>query len=159
MGVNQKRMQTVGCAVIKLRQQRALQHCLQKAAGASCNANHVVNMSVAHMWDEVEVKQAWRPSPKYRIMRKNVRMPTLIARSTINISLADLSRKRQKMFQQYWLSQPSEVSGSKAHDLLPGIERSMPPSVNFKDTSQIVDTLSKVSSLTFMPMCDKASSN
>eukprot|EP00959_Pyramimonas_sp_CCMP1952_P252557 5276716-Pyramimonas_sp.AAC.1 len=75
------------------------------------------------------------------------------------MSLADLSRNRQKLYQQYWLAQPTEVTGTKARDLLPGVEKGIPAQFNFKDRPQLIDTLSKVSSLTFMPMCDKASSN
>ncbi|CAK0877526.1 unnamed protein product [Prorocentrum cordatum] len=144
IGVKHERIQTVACAVARLRQEKALKHCFEKSAD---------------MWDEVEVKQAWRPSKKYRALRKNVAQPTLVQRTTVNLSLVNLSRKEGGQFQTIGYLQPTEVGGTKAMHLLPGILKGMPEQWDFQKVAKLIETLGAASSLTFMPMCDKASSN
>eukprot|EP00959_Pyramimonas_sp_CCMP1952_P466197 9489586-Pyramimonas_sp.AAC.1 len=159
MGVKQKRIQAAACYVAQRRQRLAFDYCLDKSAVAIRGEGRIVHITAGHMWDEVEVKQAWRPSEAYRILKKNVAMPTLVQRTTISVALGDLQRGLCNQFQTYWLSQPSEVCGTKAHDLHPGIVKHMPANLNLTDAAIMRDTLSKVSSMTFMPMCDRASSN
>ncbi|CAK0833634.1 unnamed protein product [Prorocentrum cordatum] len=160
IGVKHKRIQTVACAVARLRQEKALKHCFEKSAVAiELSGDNIVHASGGHMWGEVEVKQAWRPSKKYRVLRKNVAQPTLVQRTTVNLSLVNLSRKEGRQFQTYWVSQPTEAGGTKAMHLLPGILKGMPEQWDFQKVAKLTETLGAVSSLTFMPMCDKASSN
>ena len=54
---------------------------------------------------------------------------------------------------------PRELHGTKANHIEPGIVESMPKELSLKDVDEVAMLLSQVSSYTFMPMGDMASSN
>ncbi|CAK0911167.1 unnamed protein product, partial [Prorocentrum cordatum] len=162
IGVKHQRLQTVAVSIHRLRQEKAPSHVWhnsERALKGEGSARRVVHLSIGHMWDEVEVKQAWRPSKKYRVMRKNVAMPALVQRSTVNLSLANVNRERGQQYQRYWLAQPVEVCGTKAKDLLPGTKKGIPTQADCQDFDILTNLLGSVSSFAFQPMCDRASAN
>ncbi|CAK0803103.1 unnamed protein product, partial [Prorocentrum cordatum] len=162
IGVDLRRLQTAAVKYLKRRQSRAVQRCLRKSAAALANGGdqtRSVHMGVGHMWGEVEVKQQWKPSERYRTLRKNMTVPTMIQRGTVNLTLADLRRGQWQQFQEYYLSEPREVTDTRAEGLLPGVRSGLPDSVDIMNRTSVCEILQMVSSMTFMPMCDKASAN
>ncbi|CAK0876512.1 unnamed protein product, partial [Prorocentrum cordatum] len=162
IGVDHRRLQLAATRYVLRRQMRAVQHCLRKSSASLSNGGgpqRTVHVAVGHMWDEVEVKQSWKPSERYRTLRKNMSMPTLIQRSTMNLTLYDHAHDQHRQYQEYFLTQPLEVHGTTARDLLPGVRRGVPAAFDILNRPALYEALASVSSLTFAPMCDRASAN
>lgn len=62
-------------------------------------------------------------------------------------------------FSEAWLCKPFQVSATSASGLLPAIERNISPCFRLDQIDKLIETSRSVSSLSFLPLCDRASGN
>lgn len=163
LGISLRRLICIAARFIEARQQRALQSLLCSSklalAHATRGAPRIVHLAFCHMWDEVQVKFASRGFRKARSDKAATLTQTMVQRGSLSFALVDLSRASAAAFAEYWLSTPVEVQGTDAASIFPAIARAIPVGLSVHDEQAMDDLMASCSSMTFQPMCDKASGN
>lgn len=160
LGVRLDRLQFVGAQLVLQRQEDGLHvaaTALSDAIAASPDDKVVCHLSLVHMWDEVEAKFQWRPEGHHRA-RKGWTMEQ-VQRGSVGFCVKDGGRLEAVYFAEHLLSAPLEVSGTSAAALGPGLRRFWPKACRFDDIDSLRALVSRGVTVTFMPMCDKASGN
>ena len=163
VGVNLQKLICAGARAVRGRQRQGVKRFFDGSARALHQHDEgklrQVHVSYSHLWDEVRAKFRWRASKRYRKSKKNNAVPTLVQRGVFGFGMYNGKAEKKKLFKEYWLVDPRELHGTKAKHIEPGIVESMPKELNLKDVDGAAMLLSQVSSYTFMPMGDMASSN
>eukprot|EP00959_Pyramimonas_sp_CCMP1952_P457941 9475789-Pyramimonas_sp.AAC.1 len=118
----------------------------------------MVHLSHAHMWDEVQLH--FRSASSFRNARKRakaVHHQTLVQRGVYSIMLKD--GEREHHWQEQMIHITRFVEGTSANALQPAILDSISDLHSYDDFEALSAFLKTVSSMTFMPMCDRGSGN
>ncbi|CAK0875952.1 unnamed protein product [Prorocentrum cordatum] len=164
IGVDHRRLMKAACDIAVTRQLQGFRGSLKRSRDSITDADtrdhRFVHLGFGHLWDEVEVRQAWEPGKRYRVMRKNVAQPTLIQRSTAQFTLLNRKSDIQGHFIEYMIAKPFELQGQKAKHIYPGLLKAIPDELNIVKWSEgSAPASSAVSTFTFQPMADRASAN
>ncbi|CAK0882625.1 unnamed protein product [Prorocentrum cordatum] len=144
IGVDHRRLMKAACDIAVTRQLQGFRDSLKRSRDSITDADtrdhRFVHLGFGHLWDEVEVRQAWKPGKRYRVMRKN----------------SDI----QGHFIEYMIAKPFELQGQKAKHIYPGLLKAIPDELNIVKWSEgSAPASSAVSTFTFQPMADRASAN
>lgn len=163
LGVSLRRLICAGADFIEARQACGVDTILMNSRAAlhraGASASRSVHLSFVHMWDEVQVRFQTRLSAKLRPSGKASNTRTMVQRGAVVTCLQDEALGTAIAFGEYWLSKPIGVPATCAPDLLPAIRKASPSQLDFEDASAMVALSKQVSTFTFHPIGDKASSN
>eukprot|EP00959_Pyramimonas_sp_CCMP1952_P021768 458246-Pyramimonas_sp.AAC.1 len=87
VGVNQKRLVTVAAELILDRQKNGVDYAFHCSAHHISDTRKYIHVQCGHAWDEVEVKLSWKPSERYRTLRKAMSIPTLVQRANLSFMM------------------------------------------------------------------------
>lgn len=155
-----KRLKHAGAQVVLGRQEAGLQQALRslQASLADAAATRIAHMSLVHLWDEVEVKFQWAPQ-QLRTGRGATTLQTLVQRGHIGFFLFERGQPTGIHIAEHWIKPPQEASGTSAEAWARGLESSWPTGVDLYLLASLKSLLLSVTSVTYMPCCDKASGN
>lgn len=163
LGVRLDRLQCAGARCILNRQQEGLEFVLRnlgRAMEEEPARTPSTHLTLVHMWDEVEAKFQWAPE-NLRFSRKAVMIPTMVQRGVVGITVREQAplEGRTAGLQEHWLGPPLEVSGTSAGAVLPALRRFWPGSLDFSAVEAMRQLTANGTTVTYMPMGDKASGN
>lgn len=118
-----------------------------------------IHLTYAGLWDEVELTYRYCGDPRYRAQRSAMRGQTMVQKGALQFACSDHAQCKTFCFHEDWTVQPVEVAGATAECLYSGLRRGTPAQLFVGNLEALRATAGKVSSLTLMPMCDRASSN
>lgn len=161
LGVKLRRLICLGALVALQRQRSALNLLLMNAKlfvqqRSRPTAGHA---NLVYLWDEVQAKFKNRSSKPYRDSRQTVSTPTLVPQGVIGLTMCDKASGEVGHWSETWLCSPARVSVATASGLIAGVMRGIPQPFRFDSLLDLGQTAQQVDSITFMPCCDKASSN
>ena len=163
VGVDLQKLICAGARAVRERQRQGVKRFFDGSARAlhqhDEGKHRQVHVSYSHFWDEVRAKFRWRVSKRYRESKIHNALPTLVQRGVFGSGMYNGKAEKKTLFKEYWIVDPRELHGTRAKHIEPGIVESMPKELNLKDVDGAATLLSQVSSYTFMPMGDMASSN
>ena len=164
VGVKFKRLQAACARLILRRQQLGLQRLLSNCHAATTQAMEApgggiaIHLNYQHVWDGVDVKVHWIPDKGYQLGFRAISTPTMVQRGCVTYCIAERAWTETETYSDQWITQPQEVSGTKASHTYPALVKSWPSALWFnKDAMEAL--LQQVASVTLSPMSDKAGSN
>ena len=167
LGVKSHRLLEAGCQVIERRQLDGLKDAMRRSGTALRNdTSHTkfVHLTHCHMWDEVQLNFKSRESFKNSRKRlKAVSHQTLVQRGQYHLTLGNCGDSHgggdTVTVSEEWLIRPRVVEGTSADAIDPPIMASIPDIHRYDEHAKLSEFLKGVSSMTFQPMCDRASGN
>lgn len=171
VGVQHKR---VVCAVVDLllsKQERGLDRllhnlrCVRDRASSASSATEAiadkpfVHLTFLHMWDETKVRTGAKPKAGQRRARLSTIGHSLVQRGLVRCTSLKGCGLQEAAFEEPWLVPPLRVEGTAAKQLLASLGRGMPQAISLWDPESLAKTAASTTSLTLLPLSDKASSN
>lgn len=167
LGVKLRRLICFAAAFVLHRQRVALRAMLEASHkslhmqlhGGSAGGQKSVHVSYTHIWDEVRAQFKGRVDQRYRQQTQVVATHTLVQEGVVGFTLCDASRQALCVSREKWICAPIGVKAVTAAGLHPGIQKAWPACFSITDVAVLQGLVQNVSSYTFMPLCDRASSN
>lgn len=166
LGVSHKRLVAAAAKALQERQLKALNRFLTRSEQVLAEAtmgddgmpSSRVHASYVHMWDETGVKFKAERNPRFKSLGMQVVQHVIAQRGFLRVEMKDELAGTNERFSETWVCQPKAIDSTKAEALLPAIEDLMPPPFKCDFTS--MNALApRLTSYSFMPVTDRASSN
>lgn len=120
-----------------------------------------IHLSYNRMWDETQVrhKRSQDKDKRFRDNNTALLVQTMVQRGGVQVMLLDGSSDRTHNYEESWLVLPKEVGCTSAECLLPAITEAMPQPFCLTSPGHLSKTAQAITSVTVMPVGDKASGN
>lgn len=168
VGIKHKRLVCAAANYLLIRQTRAMELILHacwlrsqqgEASSSSAVTEGATHMAYVHLWDETQVRAKARRSPKFRGTNLGVSTETMSQRGSVRACLYNAASGACINYDETWLCKPAQVSGTAAPALFPAILKGMPRSFNLGDLEGVKKLAGSLTSVSLLPLCDRASGN
>lgn len=168
LGIRHKRVICAAADVLLRRQALGLDRMLawchehhQRRRGHELSSAEMMHLNYIHLWDETKVRHDSRGNqPKgQRRSRMGVHGHSMVQRGGVTLSVTGNDGTSGSRYSEPWLCLPTQVENVSVECLLPGILQAIPQAFSFQDMEKLLQAPDGKWTLTFLPLCDKASGN